>query len=716
MLSVKYHDENIKIYEYPDAKELIYRLSELKKEDFTTVARGGRGRNKVDYFNYPCSFDIETSTIKPGQLDYIESEDAPPIAFPYLFQWNVYGKVITCRTYEESTDVFKMITDAFSLTPVRRMIFFVHNLSFEYFFHKDIWKILNKASFAMDNRRPVTIVTEDGFMFRDSYKMSNMSLETLSKDYGTHYKKEKEIMDYNVLRTPYTPLEDNVYLYSALDVLSLSESIYNFLNARNEPIWTKCPTSTSFNRKNLKEDIGINVKHKTTEQEDYLRMLKKQRINEDIYSLERRIMRGGNTHTNRNYTGVYVEKAYHGDICSSYPTQMVAAPIFPLGKWRKLSPGGNMEDIKLLEENGYCTMFDVVLFNARLKKGVTVPYISISKMVVVQGTDVVLNDNGRYMSGLEAIQLSILGMEWDIIEKQYDFDDAIVTRGYFTNKGYLPDIVRRFVLNLYEKKTKLKNVPDKDIEYKIAKADVNGIYGMCATQIKHLKYEFEDSGINEIDEQDPEFFKKYQNSRSYFVPYIWGCCISAGVRIYLQRMVDAVGDDFLYCDTDSIFAKNPEKSRAAIKKVEDEMLSYFRKCGLPTSFCDVKGVPHELGSIEEEPVVGWKSWGAKKYITMEDGKLICTIAGVPKKKGAEIIGSPDNFKIGLNFPGSITGKLCVWYNDKPPFKLHDEYGRAITVLSNVAMLPVDYLLSITNDYRECLSIEGNFNWKFKEER
>ena len=146
------------------------------------------------------------------------------------------------------------------------------------------------------------------------------------------------------------------------------------------------------------------------------------------------------------------------------------------------------------------------------------------------------------------------------------------------------------------------------------------------------------------------------------------------------------------------------------------MLSYFRKCGLPTSFCDVKGVPHELGSIEEEPVVGWKSWGAKKYITMEDGKLICTIAGVPKKKGAEIIGSPDNFKIGLNFPGSITGKLCVWYNDKPPFKLHDEYGRAITVLSNVAMLPVDYLLSITNDYRECLSIEGNFNWKFKEER
>ena len=107
-------------------------------------------------------------------------------------------------------------------------------------------------------------------------------------------------------------------------------------------------------------------------------------------------------------------------------------------------------------------------------------------------------------------------------------------------------------------------------------------------------------------------------------------------------------------------------------------------------------------------------WGAKKYATVEDGKLTCTVAGVPKKAGSKIIGSLDNFKIGLNFKGKDTGKNCLWYNPPPPFKLHDRLGREIEVHYNVAMLPCDYLLSISQDYQECLSIEGNFHWKFKD--
>ena len=107
-------------------------------------------------------------------------------------------------------------------------------------------------------------------------------------------------------------------------------------------------------------------------------------------------------------------------------------------------------------------------------------------------------------------------------------------------------------------------------------------------------------------------------------------------------------------------------------------------------------------------------WGAKKYATVEEGKLTCTVPGVPKKAGSKIIGSLDNFKIGLNFKGKDTGKNCLWYNPPPPFKLHDRLGREIEVHYNVAMLPCDYLLSISQDYQECLSIEGNFHWKFKD--
>ena len=255
MKSVLYNGRPIPIYQYDEAETLIKKISNDNAGDLTKVARGGRGRNKIEYYNYPCSFDIETTTIKAGELDYIADEDAPPVAFPYLFQWNIYGRVIMVRQYEQAKDIFNWLVKYFRTATNRRLVLFVHNLNFEYVFWKDIWDIDPAYCFALDEHHPVTVVTTDGLMFRDSYKMSNMSLETLTKDWSKIYKKEKEIMNYSVLRTPYTELDDDTLLYSALDVLSLSEAIQNFLGARGENIWTICPTSTSFIRKNLKQTI-----------------------------------------------------------------------------------------------------------------------------------------------------------------------------------------------------------------------------------------------------------------------------------------------------------------------------------------------------------------------------------------------------------------------------------------------------------------------------
>lgn len=717
MISVKYKGRPVPIYEYEDAEPLIKRLSDKYAGDITKVARGGRGRNKIEYYNYACSFDIETTTIRPGELDYIASEDAPPVAFPYLFQWNIYGHVIMVRQYEHAIKVFNWITKYFRTALNRRLILFVHNLNFEYVFWKDLWNIEPSFCFALDEHHPVTVVTTDGLMFRDSFKMTNMSLETLTKDWGKEFKKEKEIMDYSVLRTPYTELDDNTLLYSALDVLSLSESIDNFLNARNEHIWTICPTSTSFIRKNLKQTIGlVNTKTRSKEQNDYMKFLQTVSITPDMFKLLTRCVRGGNTHANRNITGKLLKDVVHFDICSSYPTQMVCYPIFPVSRWFELDAGSEMEDIELLEDNGYCTMFDMVLINPRIKAGVTVPYISIAKMIILKGQRMDATDNGRYMGGLEQIEISIFGMEWDIIKRQYDFDDAFIVRGYYNRKGYLPDILRRFVLGLYEKKTTLKGVEDAAIEYAIAKAELNGVYGCCIMSPFKTRYEMDESGIKEKDPENlNDFLPKYQKSRSYFLPYAVGVVVAMGARVYLQRMIDAVGDNFVYCDTDSIFSINPDESRKAIKELEQEIVAEQRKCGLNICYNDIKGNPHELGTIDEEPLAEYfKTFGAKKYITVEDGKLKCTIAGVPKKKGAEVIKTPDRFQLGLNFRGEDTGKLCVWYNDKPPFKLHDEQGRPIDIYSNVAMLPCDYLLSLSSDYMECLSINGNFHWSFKQ--
>lgn len=170
-------------------------------------------------------------------------------------------------------------------------------------------------------------------------------------------------------------------------------------------------------------------------------------------------------------------------------------------------------------------------------------------------------------------------------------------------------------------------------------------------------------------------------------------------------MIDAVGSDFLYCDTDSVFARNPEKSRKAIKALEADIKAKQRQCGLELTYYDIKGKPHELGGIDEEAECAFKTFGAKKYITIEEGVIKCTIAGVPKKEGSKLIKSPDDFYIGKVFAGRDTNKLCLWYNDDEGIKFSDG-AHTIGVKSNIAMLPVDYILGISNDYRLCLQVEG----------
>lgn len=716
MTTVYYNNEPINIYWYDEAEQLIKQLANQYEDDITEVSKKGKGRNKVYYYNYPCAFDIETTTIKAGELDYIGTDDSPPIAFPYLFQWNIYGKVIMARTYKQSLNIFKWLAQYFGTGDNTRLILFDHNLGYEHQFYKGLWDIVPEKCFAIDEHHPLTILLKNGLMFRDSMKLSNMGLELLTKDWSKHYFKAKEIMNYSQLRTPYSILDHDTLLYSALDVLSLSEAIYNFITAKGENIWTNCPTSTSFIRKQLKTRIGVGVKHRTKEQKKYFNILAKQAIDAEQYELLTELFRGGNTHCNRKYTGQYLEGLLHFDIISAHPCEMVCEPEYPVGVWHKFDKGVKVSTMELFEKSGYCTMFKIALINARIKKDIPVPYISISKMQIIKGSNMNISDNGRYLGGLDVISVSIFGVEWPIIKSQYDFDNAVILKGWFAYKSYLPDIIRNFILELYAKKTELKHVPDKELEYALAKIDLNGCYGMTATNPIIHGFDMTNNDIIPKEEKNPsEVLLKYQNSTSYFTVWAWGAMTSALTRIYLQRMIDCAGwDNFVYCDTDSIFAINTPEVIERIKAMETDIIAHHRKCGLNLIYYDVNGKPHELGALDREPDVHFKSWGAKKYITVENGILKCTVAGVPKKKGAEIIGTPDNFKLGLNFSGTITGKQCLWYNEPLGYKLHDEQGREIDVNYNIAMLPCDYLLSISQDYRECLSINNNFHWFFTE--
>ena len=269
MIRLEDTNESYIVYEYPEAEALIRYLAWANKDDITPISRGGRGRNKLYYYNYPCSFDIETSTIRSGEMDY-EDPDERPIAFPYLYQFNIYGACIFCRQLEEALDIFRWTAHYFIADSRRRLVFWDHNLGYEWGFFKDHWRLNYDKCFAVDEHHPLTLELEDGIIIRDSYKISNMGLETLTKDWSRHYVKKKEIMDYSKLRTPYDELDNDTMIYSCLDVLGLSDAMRGYLKAHDTGNWTQSPTSTSFIRVKYKKRIGIGEKHRTTEQRKYI--------------------------------------------------------------------------------------------------------------------------------------------------------------------------------------------------------------------------------------------------------------------------------------------------------------------------------------------------------------------------------------------------------------------------------------------------------------
>ena len=704
--TLKLNDQNsITVYWYKAAKSKIYELAKKYKDDVESVSKGGKNRNKRLYYKYPCSFDIETTTIRSGEFGYFNADDRP-LGVPYLFQFNIYGTVIMCRYIKHAMRIFYLISKAFCYDN-RTLVFFDHNLGYEYGFFKDYWDLDKERCFAIDIHHPVTLWLKNKLLIKDSYKLTNMSLATLSNDWSDEYLKAPDIMDYKAKRMPWTPLDEFTILYAALDVLSLSDSIQNFLRSRGAFPWTNIPTSTGFIRALYKNTAGVGVKNRSKEQKNYRTLLEDSKITLPIYELLQRQARGGNTHNNRKYTGIAIQGVGHMDIVSSYPTQMVCYPEYPLGSWASIDPGAKISDIMYLHDHGYCLVFDCTLINPRIKDKIPVPYIPMSKALTIKGYSE-YSDNGRYLTGAEMLSITLFSIEWPIIAAQYDFDDVIITEGYYARKGYLPDLLRRFILDLYAKKTELKNVAGSEIEYQLAKTYVNGIFGMAFTRILRDKCRFDDKGIFEVPEENPaETLEKFQKSSSYFLCYAWGSMTSTLGRVYLQKLIDCCGwEDFLYCDTDSVFYKNYGIITPKIRALEKDLINFHRQCGYNLVYYDKKNKPHELGSIDEEARCTFKSFGAKKYVTVtEKDGLICTIAGVPKKAGSKIIKNINNFKLGMVFKGVDTNKLCLWYNDDEGIVLHDS-GHYLRVKSNIAMLPCDYLLGIGLDYRTCLHVEG----------
>ena len=165
-------------------------------------------RKKIKYYNVPVAFDIETSSFR------INGEKC---AIMYEWTFSFFGAVVIGRTWDEFINMLDRICDKLNTSPDQRIVCYIHNLSFEFAFMRKFFEW--RDVFAIDTYKPIRACTDRGVEFRCSYVLSGYSLATVAKNL-TEIKisKLKGELNYDLIRTPLTPLTDREIQYCVNDV------------------------------------------------------------------------------------------------------------------------------------------------------------------------------------------------------------------------------------------------------------------------------------------------------------------------------------------------------------------------------------------------------------------------------------------------------------------------------------------------------------------
>ena len=655
---------------------LLHRFDSIDKDDlpkFTEIRSQKYHRGRYKYNTQVCAFDIETTGLPEIQQSIM-----------YVWQFAIEDYVIIGRTWEELRTLIGWLNDA---AHERRIVVYVHNLSYEFQFLSGIFHFENDCVFSMDSRKVLKAVV-DNIEFRCSYLLTNLSLRSLTKRYNVqHQKLSGEDFDYSVRRFSDTELTEEELEYCVNDVLGLVECIHAIMELSNDDLSTIPLTSTGYVRRVCKEAMRPEHFQIVNAYPDY-----------EVFKMLRKAFRGGNTHANRYYADeVITGPVSSADITSSYPFQQVCKqfPVYPFEEVHST----DIHYIDRLIDRGKAVLFHVALSEVSTRgKYVVIPYIPLDKTISLHNPII---DNGRVLQA-DYLEIVVTDIDWQIIVKQYTFKASLI-RAYRSDYGPLPDGLRNSNIEFYKKKTELKGVKGQELYYMKNKELLNSIYGMSVQNPVKRSILFNDEGddpelyIEDTSLTDEELLLR--SKRKAFTCYQFGVWTTAHARKSLEDGIDICGDDLLYCDTDSCKYKGQHDFTAYNKEVRSLAVSG----GLYAT--DIKGITHYGGVYEPDGVYdGFITQGAKKYAYIEDGELHITVSGVAKKAGAAALdqaGGLDAFREGLVFHNC--GKTESIYNDKD-LGLYDIDGRQVYISRNVFINEQDYTLGRADDYTELLRL------------
>lgn len=663
------------------------------------IARNYSKRKKADktlFRNCMCAFDIETT-----YLDDVEQ------SIMYIWQFAVMDlrneNIWYCfgRTWEQ----FTKLLDSFYHEGITVLVW-VHNLSYEFQFMRHWLPFRKDKIFALKSRKVVR-ADIDGAQFRCSYIQTNKSLDAFTRDMGVVHQKLSGVeFDYSKKRYPWTEMTTEELQYCCNDVVGLLEAMRVRMRMENDTLYSLPLTSTGYVRRLAKEAMR-KFNHK---------QLQAMMCDVDVYKLLRLEFRGGDTHANRYHVNKILENVASYDRASSYPDVMLNYR-FPMSAFtpRMITDIGELEKKCQIRDCCFIAVFTITNLQQRdIYYGA--PYLSLDKAVEISGQVV---DNGRILSANKAVYV-FNDIDWKIVKSEY-VGEVEISQVYIAKYGYLPQAFRDLVIDLFHKKTSLKNVDGQELNYMRSKELINSLYGMCAQNpVK--------PDVIYIDEPDQAFtledivdigekLEKY--NKKAFLLYAWGCWVTAWARLKLKEMINIVGDNFVYCDTDSVKFLVRDDYKRIVARIEEynqglKELSISNK-GYAD---DKKGITHYLGVYEyEETYKQFKTLGAKKYAyTRQDGTFKITIAGVPKKAGAREMGTIENFNVGFVFRNS--GKLESVYNDSDygTYYTDDSSEHRIEIRSNVVLRESTYEIGLSLEYMYLLASVGNWDRFITQER
>lgn len=659
-------------------KDKLYDCFKRKIKNIYNSAIIFKGTDKKhNYMDIAISVDIETT-------------DTDTLVFPYIYMIGINCICYATRYKQRFIEVLQYI-EALSTDKEAVSIIMIHNLNYEWsFFNGYFNDVFDKIEvFATDNNKALS-VTLNHLKIIDTYRLTNMSLYKLGKNYNLHHGKLKGGLDYTIYRDTETPLTSVEQEYCANDVILLNEywQVYKKYALTKKNLFRCILTSTSITR----YTIQGNVKNRL----ETLKLIHK--INDTDDDVLKRLLLD-------TYTGAFVKSNLHQtrkiltnidmyDYTSAYIGVMFYK--YPMEAF-KVCDVSSIHDI--INDTDYSYLIDIELSEVKAKFG----FSTISKHKTYKTSGAII-DNGRILQA-DYIHLAITNIDLKCLLMFYDIEKYRIQKVYKAKNNYLPKYLLKTIVDLYEEKRLLKADPEHDEQMLLlTKSKLNATYG-CMVEKEHvIKYKY--------DKNTGEYFKEpHKGLQKTYLLRQWGNYVTSYNRYNLLTTIAKCEkykkDCILYTDTDSIKILEPDEGiKDIINEENQRMDTLIKQC------CDDTGIEYNkiagIGLWDYEGHINGRfiTCGSKKYLYEKDGKLHITISGINKNQFKYYcdINHLDPFEVVLKdklvIPKTITNKCACDYVKLSDFTTI--YDNQNEVKGFVKLKPVDFTFQIDTDYESLL--------------